>query len=207
MDENRTDRTPSDGRTARSLETGSSAAALRAPKAPRVSAEQDMRPNPDQQAGLSRRLAPEPDPESGLEHGPERTEAMTRLLVEFYERFSSWEQAVVRESGLTLPQMHTIEIIGALGEPRMKELAGAMGVSTGALTVLVDRLVRAGLVDRLQNPDDRRSIRVSLTEAGRRHYDEHHGLHLHLTRELAGALSHEETAVFMDMLARLNERF
>ena len=41
-----------------------------------------------------------------------QTEEFTRLLIEFYERFSSWEQAVVRETGITLQQMHTLEILG-----------------------------------------------------------------------------------------------
>ena len=33
---------------------------------------------------------------------PQHTEDLTRLLIEFYERFSSWEQAVVREVLLCL---------------------------------------------------------------------------------------------------------
>ncbi len=38
--------------------------------------------------------------------------ALSHLIVEFYERLSSWEHAVVRDKGLTLPQMHTLEILG-----------------------------------------------------------------------------------------------
>lgn len=130
-------------------------------------------------------------------------EELTSLLIEFYERFSSWEQGVVRESGLTLPQMHTLEIIGAAGELRMKELAGKMGVTTGSLTVLVDRLVRAGLVERRPDEKDRRSIRVGLTGAGYGHFQNHHKLHLQLSQEIDGALTPEEAERFPGMLKKI----
>jgi len=137
----------------------------------------------------------------------QHTEELTRLLIEFYERFSSWEQAVVRGSGITLQQMHTLETLGSCGDLRMKELAEKMGVTTGSLTVLVDRLVRAELVERKPNAQDRRSIQVGLTPQGATLYAEHHGLHAQLSQELAGALEPEELPVLLGMLRRLNHHF
>ncbi len=134
-------------------------------------------------------------------------EELTRLLIEFYERFSSWEQGVVKETGITLPQMHTLEILGSFGDLRMKELAEKMGVTTGSLTVLVDRLVRANLVERKPNEQDRRSIQVGLTPEGERHFEEHHKLHAQLSQDMAGALAPEETERFCDMLRRIIAHF
>lgn len=136
-----------------------------------------------------------------------QAEEFTRLLIEFYERFSSWEQAVVRGTGITLQQMHTLEILGSCGELRMKELAEKMGVTTGSLTVLVDRLERARLVERRPNASDRRSIQVGLTPAGGRLFAEHHKLHARLSQELAGALAPEELEGFLEALRRLIPRF
>ena len=106
-------------------------------------------------------------------------EQLTRLLIEFYEKFSSWEHGVVKESGLSLPQMHTLEILGADGDLRMTELAGKMGITTGSLTVLVDRLERGGFVVRKPHETDRRSILVALTPSGEELFREHHDHHLH----------------------------
>ena len=128
---------------------------------------------------------------------------LTRLLIEFYEKFSSWEHGVVRESGLTLPQMHTLEILGADGDLRMTELAARMGVTTGSLTVLVDRLERGGYVARKPHETDRRSIRVGLTEEGVRLFAEHHALHERLTQEILCALSPEESQAFAAMLEKV----
>ncbi|WP_428568786.1 MAG: MarR family winged helix-turn-helix transcriptional regulator [Solidesulfovibrio sp. DCME] len=132
------------------------------------------------------------------------TEGLTRLLIEFYEKFSSWEHGVVKESGLTLPQMHTLEILGADGDLRMTELASRMGVTTGSLTVLVDRLERGGYVARKPHETDRRSIRVGLTEEGARLFAEHHALHERLTQEILCALTPEEGQALAGMLARLS---
>ena len=132
------------------------------------------------------------------------TEDLTRLLIEFYEKFSSWEQGVVRETGLTPAQMHTLEILGSCGDLRMKDLAGRMGVTTGSLTVLVDRLERAGFVARRPHESDRRSIVVGLTREGERHAREHHALHARLTREMADGLSAEEQALFPEILRKIS---
>lgn len=134
----------------------------------------------------------------------EQTDVLTQALIEFYEKFSSWEQGVVKETGLTLPQMHTLEILGSFGNLRMKELAQKMGITTGALTVLVDRLERQGLVTRKPHETDRRSIRVELTPEGDRHFQEHHALHTQLTHELVSSLAASEADALLVILQKLN---
>lgn len=135
------------------------------------------------------------------------TGQLTRLLIAFYEKFSSWEHGVVKESGLTLPQMHTLEILGADGDLRMTELASRMGITTGSLTVLVDRLERGGFVVRKPHETDRRSIRVGLTEDGARLFAEHHKLHDQLTEEILCALAPEEAEQFAAMLQKVTACF
>ncbi len=137
----------------------------------------------------------------------DQIEHLAGMLVEFYERFSSWEQGVVKETGITLPQMHTLEILGSAGQLRMKELAEKMGITTGALTVMVDRLVRAGLVARQPNQEDRRSIHVALTPEGEKYFLEHHKLHGQLTHELASALEPEELTALLAIIPKLNASF
>lgn len=128
---------------------------------------------------------------------------LSDLVIEFYEKLSSWEQAVVRDSPITLPQMHTLEILGQHAPLRMKELAARMGITTGTLTVNVDRLEKLGFARRLPHDTDRRSILVDLTPAGRDLYEEHHGHHLSLTREIQAALSPEEVQLFEAVLGKL----
>ena len=134
-------------------------------------------------------------------------EELSKLLVEFYEKFSSWEHGVVRGEPLTLSQMHTVEILSSQGALKMKELAEKMGITTGTLTVLVDRLEDAGMVERKPHETDRRSIRVLLTEKGLVYAREHHKLHNRLTQELISDMTQEEMEGLAGCLRKMLTNF
>jgi DNA-binding MarR family transcriptional regulator len=128
---------------------------------------------------------------------------LSHQLVEFYEKISSWEQDVVKSSGLSTAQMHAIEIVGHGVSLRMKELAGKMGVTTGTLTVMVDRLEEQGLLKRTPHATDRRSWLVELTAAGGKLFDQHHQYHLRLTEEITAPLSSHEQEMFTVLLEKI----
>jgi MarR family transcriptional regulator, organic hydroperoxide resistance regulator len=48
----------------------------------------------------------------------------------------------------------------------MSEIANTLGVSLSAITGIIDRMVKHGLVKRLRDDSDRRLVRVQLTEKG-----------------------------------------
>lgn len=135
------------------------------------------------------------------------TGRLTQLIVEFYEKLSSWEHCVVRDKGLTLPQVHALEILGTHKALRMKELAERMGVTTGTLTVLADRLEKAEMIRRKPHEKDRRSILVELTEQGQAVFEEHDELHNQLTRDITVNLTDEEQLVLAATLEKMNQEF
>jgi DNA-binding MarR family transcriptional regulator len=53
------------------------------------------------------------------------------------------------------------------GQPTVKALAERLGLSLPGTSRAVDHLVRRGLLDRREDPDDRRCKRLSVTAAGR----------------------------------------
>jgi len=53
----------------------------------------------------------------------------------------------------------------------MGELSQALSVSLYTATRMVDRFVEDGLADRLSDPNDRRIVRVTLTDSGRRFHE------------------------------------
>jgi DNA-binding MarR family transcriptional regulator len=71
------------------------------------------------------------------------------------------------------------------------DLMASMMITSGTMTNRVDQLVKAGLVSRAPNPDDRRSMIVSLTPEGlavinaavTEHVQNQHRLVAHLTQE------------------------
>ncbi|MBI9111830.1 MarR family winged helix-turn-helix transcriptional regulator [Maridesulfovibrio ferrireducens] len=132
---------------------------------------------------------------------------LNHSVIEFYEKLSSWEHDIVRGKGVTLPQMHILEVLGIHKPKRMKELAQLMGITTGTLTVLVDRLESKGFVCRKPHDSDRRSIVVELTESGEAMFAEHDRLHLRLIDELTSEMSDSEREVFLSCLEKMNKSF
>lgn len=130
------------------------------------------------------------------------TEKLASIIVEFYEKISSWEHAVVKGSGLSTAQMHTIEIVGHAEKIRMKDLAEKMGVTTGTLTVSVDKLEKMNLLERTRHESDRRSYMIVLTKDGEKLFREHHKLHVQMTQELVNDLSEEEQDQFGRILLK-----
>jgi DNA-binding MarR family transcriptional regulator len=132
---------------------------------------------------------------------------LTQLLIELYDKISSWEHTVVKDSGLSPAQMHAVEIVGHHQQLRMKEMAELMGITTGTLTVMVDRLETLGLVHRQANPNDRRSYVIVLTAQGQHHFNAHHKLHDMLTEELTASFDAQEKVVLQQLLFKLVRHF
>ncbi|EMN7346684.1 MarR family transcriptional regulator [Vibrio vulnificus] len=135
------------------------------------------------------------------------SEKLNQTLTEFYDKMSSWEQSVVKETGYSLAQIHTIEVLGCHGALRMKELAEKLGITTGTLTVQIEKLVKAELIERCALPEDRRAIVVKLTEAGQVIHRQHNQLHLDLVRELTRHIDEEQQALLLSCLEKMNQEF
>ena len=134
-------------------------------------------------------------------------ERLNQLLTEFYDKMSSWEQSVVKETGYTLAQVHTIEVLGVQGPLRMKELADKLGITTGTLTVQIEKLVKANLIERCAHPTDRRAIVVTLTELGQAIHVKHNQLHLDLVNDLTMHIDPEHGEVLISCIEKMNKEF
>jgi DNA-binding MarR family transcriptional regulator len=76
-----------------------------------------------------------------------------------------WDAEPWLELDMSTPQLKALLLISE-EEIRMRELARKLGGSFSNATVLVDRLVERGLVERLDDPEDRRVVLVRVTEEG-----------------------------------------
>ena len=71
-----------------------------------------------------------------------------------------FHEAGARRLGMTAAERKCAGLIVELGETTPKQLAEMTGLTTGAITGIVDRLERAGYAKRKPNPKDRRSILI-----------------------------------------------
>jgi len=73
-------------------------------------------------------------------------------------------------------QMHCLHAIAREEMQKMHALADKLEIKLPALSQIVDRLVKRGLVERHADPEDRRAVRLGLTEAARTMLSEAHAL-------------------------------
>jgi DNA-binding MarR family transcriptional regulator len=89
------------------------------------------------------------------------------------------------------------------GPRGMTELARCCGVEKAALTGLVDRAERRGLAERAPVPGDRRALRVTLTEAGRRSATAFHAEVTAELNQLLMPLAPQERGQFRTAMAKI----
>ena len=96
------------------------------------------------------------------------------------------DRELVESHGLPLHEFEVLLLLDGApdGRLRMSELADRALLSQSGLTRLVDRLERAGLVERLRCAADRRGLYASLTDEGRRRFAETGQTHFDGVRRL-----------------------
>ena len=76
------------------------------------------------------------------------------------------------EFNLTVPQYTAMKALQNIGDNcTMSELADAARQISATMTGIVDRLVERNLLTRQRDPADRRAVRITLTEDGRKLLD------------------------------------
>ncbi|MDD3407372.1 MarR family winged helix-turn-helix transcriptional regulator [Methanomicrobium antiquum] len=133
------------------------------------------------------------------------TEELNENLVEFFDRFTSWENSVIQQGSLTVAGAHAIEKLGHNGSMSMKDLSKSLGVTTGTITVTVDRLEKGGYAVRDRSESDRRSYIIRLTEKGKEAFFDHHSHHMSLSDEIASILSEDEVKSLVRILEKINK--
>ena len=84
-----------------------------------------------------------------------------------------------------------------------KQLAEALAMVAPAVTVLLDRLEKRGLIERARSDSDRRAQIVSLTAAGQALALKAHALSMDMERDVLGALSAAERAILIELLQKV----
>ena len=89
------------------------------------------------------------------------------LMREFWAAFGRQMNATLVPRRLNIPQYMAMVVLRGADEVSMGGLSQQLGVTMGASTNIVDKLLRAGYVSRRRGTEDRRTVKVRLEDKGR----------------------------------------
>ena len=113
--------------------------------------------------------------------------------------------AIAEEGGITFQQYMVLSVLGDASDDGLPtlEIASRMVERAPAITGLVDRLERAGLVRRQRIDSDRRQIRCALTDEGRELLGRLDAQATAASAQAIGMLTGHEVGVLRHLLGRM----
>jgi DNA-binding MarR family transcriptional regulator len=121
-------------------------------------------------------------------------------------RIKRMHDETLDQLGLTISDWHVLTALRWSGKPYRRkagELARRAELTSGAMTSRLDALEKEGLVRRLRDAGDRRSVLVELTEKGRKKHEQTMGIQAQKETLLAEALTDREKEQLNTLLRRV----
>lgn len=100
-------------------------------------------------------------------------------------------------------EVHTIDAIGKNNKINVTDLAEYLGVTKGAISQMVDKLMKKGMVSKKMLSDTENEVSLQLTEKGYLVYKGHEEYHKELYTEISKHLeylSNKDVKTFLDIM-------
>ncbi len=125
----------------------------------------------------------------------------------YFGAASDFDEGLAKALKLSRTDMRCLDLIGRLGPMTAGHLAEESGLTTGAVTFILDRLEEAGMVTRRRDTQDRRRVWVEIVPATRQRLE---GLQQPVAeemRQVAQRFKSDELAVVRDFMRQAKEVF
>ena len=135
--------------------------------------------------------------------------AVSRLNEAFRESTSSIGN--ISSIDVSIRQHQTMALVCRLTEEKpngvtLKELAEAMKLAPATVSELVESLVKKNFLQRVQNPEDRRAVQITLTDHGQMLLDECLKAVDSLCEKLLAGLQPAERTAMLNGLAKITSK-
>jgi DNA-binding MarR family transcriptional regulator len=103
----------------------------------------------------------------------------------------------------TLIEFETLKYVKDAGKPHMRDVAKTFHVTPPAATLMIDGLVKAKLLARVLDPNDRRSVRVAITPKGKQLLERGITKKVNEMKKTFGILTPSERAQFIVIIRKI----
>lgn len=138
---------------------------------------------------------------------------LNEFFVHVFNKILAWEEQALSNVGaadLSVKELHVLEAVHDLSrEDRstMTAVADSLSIRVSSLTAAVNTLVRKGYLERRGVPEDRRVIRIFLTEKGEAANRLHSAFHAKMIESVASRLGDMELEILTASLRQLDQFF
>ncbi|GEK32788.1 MarR family winged helix-turn-helix transcriptional regulator [Kurthia sibirica] len=136
-------------------------------------------------------------------------EGKERSITSLFEIAASLERKWANEwnshnnIGLSKTHILLLDLLDSNGPTRPSELAEKLHVTTGGVTVLTTKLIKAGAIQKTKNEADRRAFQLAITEEGAKQLEHAYDHIDHMVHRMFGMLSEEELESLRKIFAKL----
>jgi MarR family transcriptional regulator, organic hydroperoxide resistance regulator len=110
---------------------------------------------------------------------------------------------LAKRSNLTGPQLTVVKILETIGDLSLSELSDRIRAQNSTVTGIIDRMEREGLVQRVRSSEDRRVIRIHLTEKGAKLAADIPVEPMEILRGALGGLTPTETSDLLRIMTKI----
>ena len=130
---------------------------------------------------------------------------LLRMVYQTYTRVKSCLDQVFAEQGLTSEQYQVLAATKYLDAPvRITDIARWLERSTNSVSMIVDRMVKAGLLKRVRDRGDRRVVNVFITSKGEKAFKPATIAARKFAQQTMLSLSHEDKHTFVSLSQMIN---
>lgn len=130
------------------------------------------------------------------------------IVIDIFNEVLAIQEFALQENGikLSISEVHTLEAIEKAKEDnKMTDVAQLLNITASTLSINVNRLVKKGYIDKVQDEKDRRVVHLVLTNAAVNVLEVHHQFHKELIDSFFTDLHIDEDDVLLQSLERVLE--
>ena len=137
----------------------------------------------------------------------ELAQQLRNEIMGYFGAASDFDERVAKKLKLSRTDMRCLDLIGRLGPLTAGRLAEESGLTTGAVTFILDRLEEAGMVTRRRDTGDRRRVWVEIVPEAQERLQDLQQPVAEEMREVAQRFEADELATVRDFMRQAKEVF
>jgi DNA-binding MarR family transcriptional regulator len=134
----------------------------------------------------------------------EKAKRLTEYLLHLTSRFQFLKcDEVPPEYEFNIRELRVVIFLGRSGPSIMRQIADHLGLAMSTATGIVDRLVQKELVRRERPDENRRIVKVELTDKGRQVHQWHFKEHVKFSRGILQSLNEADQEALMVLMSKI----